>query len=179
MTGNNQTTEIRKAKTNLILNSPFELEINDMRTAGKELKDICAFMWNERKFKISPASLTRYFQLKKELGKTATKDVENHLKTVYKEEYMDLVGRVTFFNEVILEAKKRFQIEKQNLTLLDLMNLATRMGDSLQRIEGADAQGDLIRQFATLILEAKMEPHVQKLPIIEVSPDGSSHEIFE
>lgn len=164
-------------RQNQILGSAYETEINDLRFSGMELKDICDFMWTKRNYKVSPATLSRYFQTKKQLGKTAAKDVQTHLKNVYKEEYMDLVGRVAFFNSVILEAKKRFEREKQNLNLMDLLNLATKMGDSLQKIEGADAQNDLLRNFASLIMEIKTEPRAQRLPIVEVAPDGTVTEL--
>lgn len=172
-----ETTKLREK--NQILGSPFEQEINDLRTAGKELRQISDFMWKQRKYKVSLATLARYFQIRKRIGNVAATDVKNHLETVFKEEYMDLVGRVAFFNEVILEARKQFRLQKDKLDVLDLMNLSVKMGDSLQRIEGADAQGDLIREFATLILETKMEARPQKLPIIEVAADGSSREILD
>jgi hypothetical protein len=164
-------------KSNPILGSPYEKEINDLRFAGYELQQIVDHLFKKRNFKTSISTLSKYFTVKKELSKIASKDVENHLKNTFKEEYMDLAGRITFFNSVILEAKRRFEKEKQNLTLIDLMNLAAKLGDSLQKIEGADAQNDLIRQFASLILEIKTEQKQQVLPIVELSPDGLISEI--
>lgn len=164
---------------NQVLGSPYEKEIIELREAGMELQVIADLMWQKRNYKVSQATLTRFFQLKKQLGQVAVQDVKSQLKNVYKESYMDMAGRVAYYNEIVAYGKERFEKEKHNLDLLDVITLSLKAGYNLQRIEGADSQNDMIRQFATILLEAKMEARPQRLPIIEVSPDGSSHEIFD
>ena len=166
-----------KVKKNKILGSPQETEIIELRESGKELQEICDFMQNERNFKISAAGLSRYFKIKKQIGPIAVEEIRNHLKTQYQEEYMDLAGRITFMNEVILEAKKRFNKEKNQLTLSDLLAFAGRFSDSLSKIEGADAQSDLIRDLLTIIHEVKTTPIQHSLPIVEIFPSGEVKEV--
>lgn len=170
---------IKIKEKNKVLGSSYEQEIIDLRSAGMELQAIADLMWQKRNYKVSQSTLTRFFQLKKELGQIAVQDVKAELKTVYKETYMDLAGRVAYYNSMVAYGKERFEKEKHNLDLLDVITLSLKAGYNLQRIEGADSQNDLMRQFATILLEAKMDARPQRLPIIEVMPDGTSHEIFD
>lgn len=168
---------VLKIKKPKILGSQYEEEICDLRAKGAELQNIADFMWKERTFSVSVPTLSRYFLNKKRLGKIATDDVRTSLKTIFKEEYMDLAGRIAFLNEVILEAKKRFAKEKATLSLSELLVLAGRFSDSLAKIEGADAQTDMIRDLLLILQEVKTTPIQHSLPIIEVLPTGEVKEV--
>jgi hypothetical protein len=175
----NTMNTIKIKEKNKILGSSYEQEIVDLRSAGMELQAISDLMWQKRNYKVSQATLTRFFQLKKDLGHIAVQDVKTELKEVYKEEYIDLAGRVAYYNELVAYGKERFEKEKQNLTLIDAIAISLKAGYNLQKIEGADVQSDMVQIIAKAILDSKTETRPVHLPIIEVLPDGSSREIFD